>query len=98
MEYVTNHLVKQICKEIKTQQIDIIQLLRNHSLIKTQTQGDTEEVQASPILTRIKNKLRTIFRSEKLIESKLTEMRKLLLEYSPLEVGHAGDNVRNLLM
>ncbi len=98
MEYVTNQLVEQICQEIKTQQIDKIQLLRNHILIKTQTQGDTEEVQASPILTRIKNKLRTIFRSEKLIESKLTEMRALLQENSPLEVGYASDNVRKLLM
>ena len=98
MEYVTNQLVEQICREIRTQQIDKIQLLRNHILIKTQIHSDTEEVQASPILTRIKNKLRTIFRSEKLIESKLTEMRALLQENSPLEVGYASDNVRDLLM
>lgn len=96
MEYVTNQLVEQICREIRTQQIDKIRSLKNHILIKTH--NDTEEVQASPILTRIKNKLRTIFRSEKLIESKLTEMRALLQENSPLEVGYASDNVRNLLM
>jgi len=98
MEYVTNQLVEQICREIRTQQTDKIRLLRNHILVKTQTHSDTEEVQSSPIITRIKNKLRTIFRSEKLIESKLTEMRALLQENSPLEVGYASDNVCNLLM
>uniref|UniRef100_UPI0035943D5A hypothetical protein n=1 Tax=Nostoc sp. TaxID=1180 RepID=UPI0035943D5A len=78
MEYVTNQLVEQICREIGTQQIDKIRPFINLILMKTQTQGDTEEVQASPILTLIENKIRTMFRSEKLIESKLTELRELL--------------------
>lgn len=96
-EYVTNHLIEQICEEIKTQKLDKIQLLRNHTLRQSQAKNDIKEVQACAILTRIKNRLRTIFRNEKIIESKLLEIQSLLQEESPLEVGYAGDNVRNLL-
>lgn len=98
MEYVTNQLTEQVCEEIRTQQLDKIQLLRNHTLSKAQVKTDTKEVQACPILPQIKNRLRTIFRSEKIIESKLTEIQSLLQGKSLLEVGYAGDNVRNLLV
>lgn len=98
MEYVTNQFVEQVCEEIRIQKIDKLQLIRNHTLLDFQVKNSIKQVQTSPILTRIKNKLRTIFRNEKLIESKLTEMRSLLQEKSLLEVGYAGDNVRHLLV
>ena len=95
LEYAINRFVEQVCEEIKTQKLDKIQLLRNHLF---EAQSDIKEAQTSPMLTRIKDKLRTIFRNEKLIETKLGEIQALLQEKSLLEVGYASENIRHLLV
>ncbi|MGF1479042.1 MAG: NB-ARC domain-containing protein [Cyanophyceae cyanobacterium] len=95
LEYVTNRLVEQVCEEIQAQKLDKIQLLRNHVLV--QDKDGIKEASFIPILTRIQDKLRTIFRNEQLIESKLNDMQALLQEKSLLEVGYLPENVRHLL-
>ena len=102
MEYVTNNLVNEICDEIEIVdneqddkiKIDKIQLLKTHTLIKTQTQGDTKELQDHPIITRIINKLCNNYRSKILVESVLKKLQSLLQEQ---KVGYASENVCKLL-
>ncbi|WP_217651999.1 NB-ARC domain-containing protein [Hydrococcus rivularis] len=97
MEFVTNRLVEQVCEEIATQKLDKIQLLRNQILFEIPAQNTLKNLETRPIVTRIKNRLFTMFRNEKLIEAKLSEIQSLLQDKSPLEIGYVDNNVRYLL-
>ena len=94
MEYVTERLIDQICKEIATQNIE---LFRYHALMKAQAKDYVRDTQVRLILQPVINGLLTVFRSKRGIENQLTKILAMLRETSPLEPGYTGGNVFNLL-
>lgn len=97
MEFATNRLVEQVCEEIATQKLDKIHLLRNHILFEISAKNTDKNLVKNPIVTQIKNRLFAMFRNEKLIEARLSEIQSLLQDKSPLEIGYVDNNVRYLL-
>ncbi len=94
MEYVTERLVKQVCQEIKTQQLFLFQ---SHALVKAQALDHVREAQVRLILQPVIEELLSIFGSKGRIEERLTQIRTLLQELAPQEPGYAAGNLLNLL-
>ncbi|MBV8886116.1 MAG: hypothetical protein JO235_19275 [Chroococcidiopsidaceae cyanobacterium CP_BM_RX_35] len=94
MEYVTERLVKQVCQEIKTQQLFLFQ---SHALMKAQALDQVREAQVRLILQPIIEGLLSIFGGKERLEERLTQIRTLLQELAPQEPGYAGGNVHALL-
>ena len=101
-EYVIDRFIKQICAEIrdigKTQKLEKLELLRNHTLVNTRSQDEAiKALQVRLILTPVKDRLCTIFRDESLMVEQLTKVLSLLQGKSPLAVGYARENLQTLL-
>jgi hypothetical protein len=109
-EYVINKFIEQISKEInellRTQKIETTKLLRSHAIVKARVQDeeiqeDTEQL----LLTRILDKVRTLVRSDRTIQSQLFTLKENLhldashlwqTEKPSLELGYLGTNILNL--
>ncbi|QLE41921.1 hypothetical protein FD723_16850 [Nostoc sp. C052] len=94
MEYVTNRLIEELCKEIVTQNID---LFRRHALMKATGKDYVKDTQVRLIIKPVINGLITALRSKRNIENHLTQILRNLRETSPLEPGYTGGNIFNLL-
>ncbi|MGL6344734.1 MAG: NB-ARC domain-containing protein, partial [Waterburya sp.] len=106
-EYVINKFIEQISKEIdellRTQKIETTKLLRSHAIVKARAQD--EEIQKDmeqPILNQILDKVRTVVRSDRTIQSKLETLKENLYldeshswqtEKPSLELGYLGTNI-----
>jgi len=93
-EYVTDRFIKQICLELKTQQLV---LFRSHALVKAQAKEYIRNAQTRYILQPIINQLFADMGSRKSITHHLNKIIKSLQERSPLQPGYTGGNILNLL-
>lgn len=94
MEYVTNRLVEQVCREIETQDLD---LFRCHALMKATAKDYVRETQVRLILQPVIDGLLTVFRSKRNVENQLKKILARLREESPLEQSYTAGNILNLL-
>jgi WD40 repeat protein len=102
MEYVSNHLIEQVCKEIgewgiEKQSSSPIPLFTSHAFIKAQAKDYVRESQISLILQPIIDKLITELGSLENIANCLTHILSTLRGKSPQVTGYAGGNALNLL-
>lgn len=94
MEYLIEQLIERVCQEINVEKIE---LLMTHALIKAQAKSYIRESQVRIILQPIADRLCELFKSPKNVELKLKQiLLKLKSEFvdSP---GYAGGNLINLI-
>ncbi len=100
MKYVTEELIEQVLDEIdavlETQNIEHFQVFRNHSLVKPNAPSNPDDRSAYQVLARLVQSLQREFRSESNLESHLLQIHGLLRKRSPLAVGYAGRNLREI--
>ena len=94
MEYLTNQLVEQVCKEIQTGEIE---LFNTHALIKATAKDYVRDIQIRLIIRPLINRLLSIFITEDRVVSQLTEILSTLQEKMPIQLSYAGGNSLNLL-
>ncbi|MCP5017537.1 MAG: helix-turn-helix domain-containing protein [Ketobacter sp.] len=94
MEYTTDRLVDQICKEVTT---GAILLFQNHALIKAQAKEYIRESQVRLILQPVADRLLDTLNKE-VIERKLGDILVTLREETALVSGYAVGNLINLLL
>ncbi|BAY50039.1 WD-40 repeat-containing protein (plasmid) [Scytonema sp. HK-05] len=94
MEYVTQRLIDQVCKEIETGNID---LFRCHALMKATAKDYVKETQVRLILKPLIDGLLAVFRSKRNLENQLSKILVRLREESPLEQSYTAGNILNLL-
>lgn len=106
-EYVINKFIDQISKEInellKTQKIETTKLLRSHAIVRARAQNEEiQEDTEQTLLTRILDKVRTLVRSDRTIQSQLETLKENLhlneshlwqTEKPSLELGYLGTNI-----
>lgn len=89
MEYITDRLIKQICYEIDTGEIE---LLNSHSLIKATAKDYVREIQIRLILKPIADS-----QSKRSLEKDLNVILSKLKAQSSPEQGYVAGNILNLL-
>jgi len=94
MEYVTERLIKQVCDQVATQEIE---LFNSYALLKAQAKDYVRETQARLILKSVIDELNTVFNSTSNIETQLIQLLSILRERSPRQPGYAAGNILNLL-
>ena len=95
MEYMTDRLIEQICKEIRTQG-SRLRLFKTHALIKAQAKDYIRETQVRLLLKPVVESLLNasgVWKLEDQFKQILSELRGK----SPQETGYVGGNVLNLL-
>ncbi|GAB4366453.1 MAG: NB-ARC domain-containing protein [Elainellaceae cyanobacterium] len=103
MEYITDRLVEQVCSEIinwateTTELVPTHLLLQSHALIKAQSKDYIRTTQIHLILQAVIHRLQMTYRSEKIFQEKLLQIRSHLQQNIPYEPGYAGGNLLNLL-
>jgi WD40 repeat protein len=88
MEYLTDRLIEQVCKEIQTGKI---KLFNSHALIKATAKDYVREAQVRLIL----NPIAAIVGGQDI--APLQQILSTLREESPRKPGYAGGNILNLL-
>ncbi len=94
MEYVTDKLIKQICRETITGEIE---LFNTHALIEATAKDYVRESQKRVILKPILNKLKTSLRTSAAIEQRLKKIIARLRDNFSAIPGYGGGNAINLL-
>ena len=103
MEYITERLIEQVCREIQDVKLESpnprtnLQLFRSHALIKAQTKDYVRETQIRLILQPVIDKLIASLGDSKTIEIGLAQILALLRGTSPQQTGYVGGNIINLL-
>ncbi|MEB3360287.1 MAG: NB-ARC domain-containing protein [Synechococcales bacterium] len=95
MEYVTEQLTEQVCQEIET---ETIALLDSHALLKTRSKDYIRETQRRAIVQRVINRLLVSLRSKEAIEHQLRKILLKLKTPTASKTGYAGGNLLNLLV
>lgn len=93
MEYITERLIKQICEEIKTEQL---QIFTSHAIIKATAKDYVRETQIKLILLPLIHDLLTTYGSKLEVENKLKQILSQLRKQQ--NIGYAGGNLLNLLV
>ncbi len=93
MEYVTNRLVDQVCHEIRTGTID---LLNSHALMEADAKDYLNDSQIRLILQPIIDRLQTVL-GEAGLEARLMSLIETLREAGAPQPGYAGGNIFNLV-
>lgn len=94
MEYVAERLVELVAQEITTGHLE---LLLSHCLMQAQTKAYVRHAQAELILKPVLARLRTLLKSEQVIEQRLRHALATVRSRSWEEQGYGGGNVINLL-
>lgn len=94
MQYASQQLVEQVCKEIITQDI---QLFRKHTLIKVQGKDWVKRAQISLLLQPVLERLLSHFNSKRGVEEHLKQLLASLQRTSLGERGYTAGNVVNIL-
>ncbi|PSN19478.1 hypothetical protein C7271_07125 [filamentous cyanobacterium CCP5] len=96
MEYLTERLVNQACREmVQTQEP---QILTTHALIKAQAKDYVREGQIRLILQPMLNHLQAEFKTSSLIADHLMAMLRWQQAHLPLAPGYLAGNILNLLI
>ncbi|WP_251960483.1 WD40 domain-containing protein [Nostoc commune] len=93
MEYMTDRLVEEVCHEITTLEIE---LFNSHALIEATAKDYIRNTQIGLILKPIIDRLSTIFRTSKNMESQLSKIL-WYLQHILQTPGYAGGNLLNIL-
>ncbi len=93
MEYVTHQLIKQIEREIATNKIN---LLKTHSLLKTQAKDYIRETQTRLLLAPCASQLLDT-NTKSSLDKQLMQIISELQGKSPQETGYVAGNIINLL-
>src|SRR5260370_22443854 len=91
---VAERLVEQVAQEITTGHLE---LLLSHCLMQAQTKEYVRHAQAELILKPVLARLRTLLKSEQVIEQRLRQALATVRSRSWEEQGYGGGNVINLL-
>ncbi|MEM9090845.1 MAG: NB-ARC domain-containing protein [Cyanobacteria bacterium P01_F01_bin.53] len=94
MEYVTEHLIEQVCEESLQ---GALKTLNTHALIKTQTKDYCRNSQIRLILQPIANRLLSDLVSPLAVGEHLAGLLETLKAFPPRQPGYAGGNIFNLL-
>jgi WD40 repeat protein len=94
MEYVTEHLVEQVAREITSSNL---KLLLSHCLMKAQTKEHVRYSQIQLTLKPVLQRLLLRLKSEQAIEQQLLHVLATLRNTSRGEQGYGSGNVINLL-
>src|SRR5258706_357409 len=94
MEYVAERLVAQVAQEITTGHLELV---LSHGLMQAQTKAYVRHAQAELILNPVLARLRTLLKSEQVIEQRLRQVLATVRNRSWEEQGYGGGNVINLL-
>ncbi len=94
MEYVTSHLIAQVCQEIEQVQIDC---LRSHALVKAQAKDYVKDVQMRLILQPTLAQLLEVTGSKEGLKNLLLELLNLQQTQAPLQRGYFAANALHLL-
>jgi WD40 repeat protein len=96
IEYMIDRLIKQVCNEIETKEI---QLFNSHALMKASAQDYVRDSQVRLILKVIIEQLITKLglKGESCLEYQLTQILYILRERYQQRPGYAGGNLLNLL-
>ena len=93
MEYITDQLIEEVCAEISTHNINLLNI---HALIKAEAKDYIRETQCRLILNPIIQYSLSQVRHETLIRQLHKTLEKLRHSY-PVKIGYAGGNIFNLL-
>jgi WD40 repeat protein/DNA-binding CsgD family transcriptional regulator/GTPase SAR1 family protein len=94
MDYITENLTEQICEEVKTEHID---LLNRYALIKADAKDYIKEIQTRLILQPLLDRLRAVFGGETRTVDQLGRLLAALPKHQPPKPSYAGGNLANLL-
>ena len=94
IEYLYGRLIKQICEEIKTKELDFF---NNYTLLKATAKEYVRKAQERLIIEPIKEKLLALFKKPECLEERLKEIILMLQEESSRQPGYAAGNILNLL-
>ncbi len=94
MEYITDQLIKRLCKEITA---GVIELFQSHTLIKAQAKDYVRESQTQLILKPVVDRLLTALDKEG-VEDKLRRILSNVRHARPQKPSYAPGNVLNLLV
>src|SRR5258708_39432707 len=94
MEYVAEHLVEQVAQEITTGHLELV---LSHCLMQAQTKEYLRHAQAELILKPVLARLRTLLKSEQVIEQRLRQALATVRSRAWEEQGYGGGNGINLL-
>jgi predicted NACHT family NTPase len=94
MEYMTQQLIEQICKEITSSEIAVF---KSHALLKAQAKDYIREIQSRIILKPIAKRLLSSFESQRSLENQLNLILTFLRGKPARKTGYAAGNVINLL-
>ena len=95
MEYITNHLIQQVCHELLT---NTLATFNSHALIKAQSKEYIRQSQTRLILSPIAQRLESIFRSQEANHSHLQQLLSHLRQHAPHSPTYAAGNLLNLLL
>ncbi|MEW5959909.1 MAG: NB-ARC domain-containing protein, partial [Chloroflexota bacterium] len=93
-EYTTDRLIAQVCQEIETEALD---LLERHALLKAQAKEYVRQSQARLILQPIGERLIARL-GQAGVETRLRHILATLRTEAPLSPSYAGGNILNLLL
>lgn len=94
MEYVIEHLIDEICKEIRTGEIA---LFNSHALLKAQAKDYIRQIQTRLILEPIATQLLNLFGNKNEIERCFNQILSCLRSPDHRQPGYAAGNLFNLL-
>ncbi|MCC3591906.1 eIF2A-related protein [Microcoleus sp. PH2017_28_MFU_U_A] len=93
-EYIIHRLIDELCQEIKTEQIE---LLNSYSLCKATSQDYIRETQVRQIITPLLERLLQELGGKRNVESKLKQIIFNCQQQSPKAPGYLGGNILNIL-
>lgn len=94
MEYVTDHLIEQICQEVIT---ETPQILLTHALMQAQSKEYIRDSQICLIVQPLLEQIRSYLGSDHQVEHKLHRLINQLRDESSNLKGYGGGNLLNLL-
>jgi WD40 repeat protein len=93
-EYIIHRLIDELCQEIKTEQIEI---LNSYSLCKATSKDYIRETQVRQIITPLLERLLLELGGKRNVENKLKQIISNCQQQSPQAPGYLGGNILNLL-
>ncbi|MCW5312888.1 hypothetical protein GTQ43_03195 [Nostoc sp. KVJ3] len=94
MEYMIDRLIEQVCHEITTGEM---KLFMSHALMEATAKDYIRNTQITLIIKQVIDRLSTIYRFPKNLETHLSEVLFDLQKKSPQAAGYAGGNLLNML-